>query len=155
MWWALGWLALMQFLERVAEPWFAQNLVAQLDAQGSSRAKALWRAVTASAFLLSWAPAWHLGGDSAAFFAAAMMSGALINALVYFSNEPLTFYAAVAPPIVAAVSVPLFAQAASPWNWLTLAVIAVTLVRAHWARGDQIALIEALDRNRVLRRQAE
>ncbi|MBL8551786.1 MAG: hypothetical protein JNJ73_17500 [Hyphomonadaceae bacterium] len=153
--WAILWLAIMQGFEHKLEPWFIATVAPKLTPDEAARARIGLRFAMAALFCLSWAPAWAVGGDSAAFFAAIMLSGALIHSLVYFSNTPNVFYASIAPPIAAGVITPLVFHGAFGAHLLVIPILGVALLRAHWAQRDQNALFERLDRHRERRKEAE
>jgi signal transduction histidine kinase len=156
--WALLWLAVMQASERFLEPWLVNRVIAELakrNPKQAEHARIALRAGLAALFTMSWAPAWAVGGASAGFFAATMLSGALILSLVYFSNSRTLFYASIAPPIAAGVIPLLFFQAPTGAHLLAVPIIGVALLRAHWAQRDQAALFESVDRNRARRKEAE
>jgi signal transduction histidine kinase len=157
-WWALLWILGVQALERFVEPRFTRK-AASLRARGDQKkAEAITmalRAATGAMYALGWAPAWAGGGAEAGFFAGAMLVGAFINALIYFSNSRAVFYAALAPPLLAALLVPLFFHDMGGLNLLVAPVLLVVLLRTHWAQRDQRALFESVDANRNARMVAE
>jgi signal transduction histidine kinase len=67
----------------------------------------------------------------------------------------VTFYAAIAPPILAGVVTPLWFHGLQASHLLVIPILGVALLRAHWAQRDQIALFESVDRNRARRKEAE
>jgi signal transduction histidine kinase len=157
-WWALVWIIGVQVLERFVEPLVTRAAASRLDAGEPRKAQAAMmglRAATGAAYALGWAPAWAVGGAEAGFFAGAMLVGAFINALVYFSNSRAVFYAALAPPLLAGVLVPAVFHGVWGATLLVLPILLVVLLRTHWAQRDQLALFESVDNNRSARILAE
>jgi signal transduction histidine kinase len=156
-WWAAAWVLAVQCAERFVEPYW-MGRIAPLRA-GDAR-KAEWmtaglRAFTGALYALSWAPAWAIGGDAAGFFAAAMLCGALINALVYFSHSKIVFAAAIAPPVLAGLAVATLIHGFAGTHYIAAPVLLITLLRSFRAQQDQMALFESLDRTRAARAAAE
>jgi signal transduction histidine kinase len=155
--WSLAWLAAIQVRERLVGPILTKAIDAwqrKSDGPGVRWARAAVLFLDAAIFATIWAFAWAVGGDAAGFFAGVMMCAAIIYALVYFSNSRLSFYASIAPPMLAAFAVTAF-KGFEGAHILVVPVLALILLRAHWAQRDQLALFASVDRNRTLRMEAE
>lgn len=154
--WALVWLvattAVNQWVEPRLSAWAAPRM------NKSRYFKAVPIGVRIAGTVVhssSWIAAWAVGGDQAGFLAGVLIMGSIVHALVYFSDSVTKMVITIGPPVVLSATVMAITHPQEIVGWMVVPVLVLSMLRAYWAHGDQAKLVEAVNRNRAMRRAAE
>lgn len=155
--WAFGWLLIVT-IDQYSYAWLTNQLVTRFgrgEPERSEVMRGLVRGFSATLHSLLWAGVWYVAGPEAGFFAALLLMGLIIPPLVYFSNSTPMFLASVVPPLVICAGVQAFRYPDQVLEWMALPALLAMMLKLHWARRDQVALVDAVSRNREMRKAAE
>ncbi|HVY04020.1 MAG TPA: ATP-binding protein, partial [Caulobacterales bacterium] len=155
---ALCWLALMFAWEIALPPFVARFVTPYIRTKSDyTRAMGVWlTGIGSSIYVLGWAPSGFTGLPGSSYFAALWLACAMIHALVYNSNDRMTFMASIAPGLVMAIIMPFVAHSGSWVLPVLCAAATMRVIITTWlAHGDRLTLVSSVNLNRQQRQAAE